>query len=986
MRVIAVYAICVVLCGTATAGGPAYVVGTSYFDPATTGTPVAWPKGLVNYYTDQGDLSPLLSGAAADSLVADAFSQWTSIPTAAVSAVHAGQLSEDVSAANVISSGGRVYLPGDIQPAATGTPVGIIYDFDGSVTDALLGMGASGTSYCADNSVLGGIDNIGTNAEFVHAIIIINGNCASSSSQLSDLRYHLTRMIGRVLGVDWSQTNINVLTKTLLPTLTDYAGLPLMHQIDPQGCVPIASCYPYFASVDPAQPKWDDIAALSRLYPVTAQNVANFAGKEILATTTARIRGAVYFDDGTAKPGQAMQGVNVVARWVDPATGLPSREYVVASISGFLFHGNAGNMVSGNTDSAGNRFYRYGSDDPGLQGFFDLAGLPLPGGAQATYELTVEAVDPVWSANAGPYGSTSQVTPSGAMLPMRITVVPGADIQVDLVMNGSAMRQPRWYSPANYASPTKVPPGGIWNGTLTPVTDFFWFPAQANRSLSIIVDALDEAGAPSGSKALPVIGLWAMSDPGQSPAPAYTPSAFNTVNLGETRLDAQILQSAPLRIGIADYRGDGRPDYEYNARVFYGGHITPARASGAGGTPVTISGLGLQADTTAQLANTNVPVLARSATQLLVTSPLAIDGIYDVQLSDARTAASSKMSGVLTIGAGPSDTLKLLSGAASATPVGGQVNIPFKVAVLAPDGVSPIAGASVQFSSSPPVAFSACSGGSSCTVFSDQQGIVSTSTMVLAPGVTTLTAKLAPASYARPQQVQATILVLSSSLDISLLTPSVSIAQGATISVPLSARVLSNGNPVNGALVNYQITQGTGTLSRLSAQTGATGYASVDLLLNAFTTAVQVSVCAGANNSPCLIFRAFPVPASSLTLVAVGGNLQVVRPGQSLQPFSVRVVDLSTPPNPVLGASVLFESYLGRVPGDQLILWAGESTISRSSMPVILAKSQGTILSDMNGVALFPISTQGFSGNIAVIGSATAGNTSLPCAAQQLGP
>jgi hypothetical protein len=55
-------------------------------------------------------------------------------------------------------------------------------------------------------------------------------------------------------------------------------------------------------------------------------------------------------------------------------------------------------------------------------------------------------------------------------------------------------------------------------------------------------------------------------------------------------------------------------------------------------------------------------------------------------------------------------------------------------------------------------------------------------------------------------------------------------------------------------------------------------------------------------------------------------------------------------------------------------------------MPVILAKSQGTILSDMNGVALFPISTQGFSGNIAVIGSATAGNTSLPCAAQQLGP
>jgi len=48
----------VVLLGEfAIAGGPAYVAGASYFDPATKGMPVTWPQGTVNYYTDQGDLS-----------------------------------------------------------------------------------------------------------------------------------------------------------------------------------------------------------------------------------------------------------------------------------------------------------------------------------------------------------------------------------------------------------------------------------------------------------------------------------------------------------------------------------------------------------------------------------------------------------------------------------------------------------------------------------------------------------------------------------------------------------------------------------------------------------------------------------------------------------------------------------------------------------------------------------------------------------------
>lgn len=360
------------------AGGPAYVAGASYFDPNVKGMPLAWANGAVTYYTDQGNLSSLLPGSSADTFVAAAFSAWTSISTAAVSAARAGQLAEDVSGANVFLAGNALTLPSDILPSALATPVGIVYDADGSVTDALLGAGASNPSSCANNGVFGGIDNFSTSAQFLHALIVINGNCATSSSQLPDLQYHLVRIIGRVLGLDWSQADLNVITRTPAPTDGDYAGFTVMHQTDPTGCVPIAACYSNGGLTNPLQPKMDDQAALSRLYPVTSQNLATFPGKQILAQQTTRIHGTVFFSDAGGMPTQPMQGVNVVARWIDPATQLPSETFVASSVSGFLFAGDAGNSVSGFIDSTGQPANRFGSDDASFEGFFDLSGLQIP--------------------------------------------------------------------------------------------------------------------------------------------------------------------------------------------------------------------------------------------------------------------------------------------------------------------------------------------------------------------------------------------------------------------------------------------------------------------------------------------------------------------------------------------------------------------------------------------------------------------------------
>jgi hypothetical protein len=490
------------------AGGTKFVAGTTYFDSTTAGQPLVWSQGLITYYTDQGDLSSYLPNASANALVATAFSQWTAVPTAAVTATRGGQLAEDVNGANVIvNADGTISMPFDVQPTATATPVGIVYDYDGSVTDALMGSGAGDSRQCFSNAVFGGNDNYGALATYQHALIVMNGQCAQQASQLNDVKYRLVRVIGRVLGLGWSQVNPNVLTGAPHPTSDDYAGFPVMHFIDPWNCAPITLCYP-----NPIQLAMDDVAALSRLYPVTAQNQSSFPGKQVFAATTARIHGSVWFTDSHGHPTQAMQGVNVVARWIDPSTGLPSRRYAASSVSGFLFSGNVGNPITGFDDSLGDPLAEWGSGSQTVEGYFDLAGLKPPNGSSAQYQLSVEALDAKSAAGVGSY-SPGPVAPSGSFAPIVVTVSPGNDLEQDILMVGSARPIP--HAQSTWTSPAPVPTGGDWVGSLSGYGNVAYFnlAAQANRTLTVAVTALDENGNASQIKAQPVIGIWAASDP-----------------------------------------------------------------------------------------------------------------------------------------------------------------------------------------------------------------------------------------------------------------------------------------------------------------------------------------------------------------------------------------------------------------------------------------------------------------------------------------
>jgi len=122
--------------------GPKYVAGASYFDPLVMGQPIIWAQGQVNYYTDLGDLSPILPGASADTFVANAFSQWTSVSTAAINATRAASLRGRQRQQRHPQCRWHDLHADRYSTDRYDTPVGIVYDSDGSVTSALLGSGA----------------------------------------------------------------------------------------------------------------------------------------------------------------------------------------------------------------------------------------------------------------------------------------------------------------------------------------------------------------------------------------------------------------------------------------------------------------------------------------------------------------------------------------------------------------------------------------------------------------------------------------------------------------------------------------------------------------------------------------------------------------------------------------------------------------------------------------------------------------------------
>jgi hypothetical protein len=862
-------------------------------------------------------------------------------------------------------------MPDDIRPTATNRPLGIVYDADGAVTDALLGQGAGGSDMCSTNSAYGGSDNFDPGGTLTHALLVINGNCAQTQDELPDLKYHLVRQLGRIIGLDGSQLNFNVLTGgPPTPTLDDYYGFPVMHGRD-LVCVPISLCLP---AAD--LPKMDDRAALSRLYPVTQSNIAQFPGKTLFRENTVRVSGNVNFVDEWGQAIQPMQGVNVVARWIDPTTHLPSRRYAASCVSGFLFRGNAGNPVTGYTDVSGARFDKFGAADAALEGFFDLAGLEIPDSADsAQYEISVEAMDPLLeNSNAvGPYKG-GQVKPSGSAVPVILTINKGGEVAQNLPMTGSAHNTSDRFDGSTFQNPSRLPPNGDWAGLLSGYaeTDYFSFTGRADRTLTIDIAALDEADRATEDKAQPVIGVWAASDPEGPPAISVT--YFNSDEVGLTRIRPDIFLSNDFKIGIADYRGDGRPDFRYRAHVLYGDTVMPDRADVRGSTTFSVHGTGFRPGTTVKVGETSATVVAVNAKQLVVSSPALADGTRTITLTDPGTGADATLKNAFTHGASSTDRLLLVLGSNPWVPVLGEAPNPMRVRAVQADGVTPVPGATVVFSASPDSSVLFSCGGYSCTIVTDDQGEAAVRMTPLSAGTITLTARLAPASYPNTfSHVEGTLASYVNALDIWGVPLTSKVMQGANLDVTLTARVVSNGLPVAGRTVAFSIVRGTATVTPPQVITNSNGYASTTLQLRNLSGDVDALACVQPGNTPCRTFSVNAVSASVLVLERISGDAQVGNYGQNFQPVVLRVVDPSS--SPVRGAAVSYLKTVYRWEGPAFPIQRDEFNLQNPRDRVVLAASQSVFYSDADGLVSIPVPLDANWGAVIVDVIATAGTT-----------
>lgn len=164
------------------------------------------------------------------------------------------------------------------------------------------------------------------------------------------------------------------------------------------------------------------------------------------------------------------------------------------------------------------------------------------------------------------------------------------------------------------------------------------------------------------------------------------------------------------------------------------------------------------------------------------------------------------------------------------------------------------------------------------------------------------------------------------------------IAQGASLSVPLTVEALNLGAPIPNVTVNFQLTRGTASLSASSATTNAQGIAAITASFTNLSVNVQVSACVAPNNAPCETFTLFATPPSLWTLETVSGSSQAVPSNQPFQPLVMRVTDGSSADNPVMGVNLTFAITLARPSANP----GGQSVVLGASQQQTVTAQDGT--------------------------------------------
>ena len=925
----------------AVAGGPRWYTGAPFYT-APPGNPVVFFTSDPLYYTDPGDLNANVTHAQADAMVAAAAAVWNA-PTSRLTLAKGGTLAEHVSSANVYFDGTNMVFPDDVMLANYHSkPIAIIYDTDGSVIDTLLGSGASSPSGCRQNGVVESVDGLDPAGTIDHALLILNGRCVGSApDQLTQMQYQLMRAFGRVIGLAWAQLNENVFTGSPAPTFLQIQHWPVMHPIDV-----VCGPYTFKCMVSPFTLRADDLSSLARLYPVTADNIT--AGKTLSATGTLSLAGIMQFPTG-----QGMDGINVTVSRALPFSGTPDTYEVASGVTGDMHQQFYGNPVMGPAEGPAQSS---GAIDPIWKGWYWMQRVPIDGiyGWETIY-VRSEPINPLYSGEyaIAPYFG-APIVPSGAPVTLVGGLAPAGHTVYESATITDAASSCNTGNDGQENAPAAADPSGLWSGLLCSNNHTSWVSqsVKAGHSWSLETTAVDEAGIGSSGKARILLGVWNAADPtGTLPTVAATPSAQNGRVVGMTQLHMDATSSAQTyRIAIADQRGHGRPDFAYTARLLYADSISPVQVGASGGR-VTITGQGFRRGNTVNINGVAAKVLSWSATQIVAVAPtrsaahMSATGSADVAVVDATTGGSTVIQGALSYGGVGVNAIVLVS-APALVETGIASSIPFAVRVFETDGVTAVAGATVQVVATGAAATFAGCGASSCLLTTDASGLAQSVFTAVSAGTVTLTATEQSGGAA----VQATVNVVDPVRVVSSTTAPRYVAAGAAVRWTVAVGATQDGVAAAGQTVAW--TAGNGAnLGAVSGTTDAGGAAVVSVSTTGLSGGTQavvqgcvwVTVCAGSS--------VFGIDPSQWTVAVVSGAGQSLQASLTLLPVVLQVNDLAG--HALQGATVtVYQTVDG---------WEGFCPArGRCAAAPVLASSQKMMTTDANGaISVTPLEVAG---------------------------
>jgi len=905
-----VYLLVVFLCGVAHAAGPRWVAGSKW---TNVGSAMGWYRNDVQYFIDPGALSGSVSNSAAVAMVDAAAAVWN-LKGLAFTLKNGGSLAEDVNSTNVYLGPNGIVWPQDVASANyAAKQIAVVFDADGTITDTLLGAGASAPSNCRTSGVTENVDLFVQPGKIAHAILVVNGRCSGlAPEQQLQLQYQLMRMFGRVLGLGWSQLNDNVYTGSPAPTYIQQMHWPIMHPIDI-----ICGVYTYQCLPQPFTLRDDDIASM---WVVNGGTNPQFQAGGLVA-----MNGNIQF------PGNIpMAGVNVVVKHYQlwGSVGLDSFESVSA-VSGAYFLEDRGNPVTGSgSDTQG----LYGGP-PGNSSYYNLY-VPMNGGTSWLWFFS-QSVNPLYVGQyaVGPYRKGTPSMSGASLNYWNGNYAAGNNIYYPYTASDAAYDCTTG-NDGSQSAPAMLPASGTWDGRLCSSGHSSWltFPVQAGHAGTVEVVATDESGAVSTTKAMPLIGVWHASDAnGTLPTIAKAVSAFNSTRLGMTQVRASFAVDENVRIAITDSRGDGRPDYTYRARVLYASSVAPTRLAASGGA-VVIKGTGFSASCGVTIGGVSANVVSVSPTEMHVIAPaISAGGAKDVVVTDLTTRGTASITGGVVYSGSSSDKLTLTAQPSGSVAVGSPAALALH---LADASGNPVVNGQVTVSpGAGNVTLGICNL-SQCTLVTDAHGNAHTMVIANAAGSITLKAVSGGGSA-----VSASYTAVGLSQAIALLRPTEYVASGAGARFNPAVQVTANGTAAMGQAVQWTQSSLSAGLGSATSQANTTGLSTV-AAEGSLRNGELATVTACAWSSVCATQNLIGVAASDLRATAVSGDAQNLSTSDSLADVGLKVVD--TDGHPVVGANVtVYQSVSG---------WQPPCITGRCPVAPLYGKSTSTIMSDDDGL------------------------------------